>query len=445
MDLCIVGTGYVGLVTGTCLAEVGHRVICVDSDEQKVVLLQKGRIPIYETHLEQLVQSNRRRGHLTFSTLIEEGVAKSDVIFICVGTPPKEGGEADLSSVEKVAREIASCATSPKLVVEKSTVPVQTAEWIKRVFKINGPHVDFDVASNPEFLREGTAVFDFLNPDRIVIGVEKKRAADTLQNIYEPIVNHRFDPALREPSSPHPVPVLITDILSAEIIKHASNSFLAMKISFINAIADICERVGADVEEVARGMGFDRRVGTNFLRAGLGFGGFCFPKDLQAFIKIASDLNYDFALLREVDRINRERPALLVRKIKDTLWVLKDKVVGILGLSFKPGTDDMRFAPSLEVIRILQKEGVQVRAYDPAATEKARKLCPDVNFTRDPYQVVEGANALAILTEWDEFKTLDFSKIKSLMVNPVLIDGRNMLNPVRMRELGFIYQSMGRG
>ena len=304
--------------------------------------------------------------------------------------------------------------------------------------------VDFDLASNPEFLREGTAVSDFLNPDRIVIGVEKEDAADTLKNIYEPIIHHRFDPRLRNLSSPHPVPLVITDIQSAEIIKHASNSFLAMKISFINAIADICERVGADVERVAEGMGLDRRVGRHFLKAGVGFGGFCFPKDLQAFVKIAEDLNYDFSLLREVERINRERPGLLVKKIKDTLWILKDKTIGILGLSFKPGTDDMRFAPSLEVINILQKEGAKVKAYDPASMQKAKKLLSNITFARDPYEVSEGANALIILTEWDEFKELDFSKIKRLMVNPVIIDGRNMFDPAMMRELGFIYKSMGR-
>jgi len=362
-----------------------------------------------------------------------------------VGTPPKEEGEADLSSVEKVARQIASFATSPKLVVEKSTVPVKTGEWIKRVFKMYNSQVDFDIASNPEFLREGSAVADFLNPDRIVIGVEKEGSADTLKKIYEPIINHQFDPNLREPSSPHPVPLVVTDIQSAEIIKHASNSFLAMKISFINAISDICEKVGADIEKVAEGVGLDRRVGRHFLRAGLGFGGFCFPKDLQAFIKIAKDLNYDFTLLKEVERINKERPALLVKKIRDTLWIIKDKTIGILGLSFKPGTDDMRFAPSLEVISILQKEGARIKAYDPASMGKAKGLLPGVVFVSDPYEVSEEANALVILTEWDEFKTLNFLRIKKLMVNPVIIDGRNMFDPLKMKELGFIYKCIGRG
>jgi len=445
VNICIIGTGYVGLVTGTCFSEVGHKVVCVDDDEEKIAILKEGRMPIYEIHLEELVQKNRARKRLKFSTSIEEGVKESDVIFICVGTPPKERGEADLSSVEKVAREIASCATSPKLVVEKSTVPVQTGEWIKRVFKMYNSGVDFDIASNPEFLREGTAVSDFLNPDRIVIGVEKENAANTLEKIYEPIINHQFDPILHKSSSPHPVPLVITDIQSAEIIKHASNSFLAMKISFINAIADICERVGgADVEKVAEGMGLDRRVGRDFLKAGLGFGGFCFPKDLQAFIKIAEDLNYDFALLREVERINRERPKLLVKKIKDVLWIIKNKRVGILGLSFKPGTDDMRFAPPLEVINLLHKEGARIKAYDPASMEKAKKLVPHIAFARNPYEASEGANVLVILTEWDEFKTLNFSKIKKLMVNPLIVDGRNMFDPARMREAGFIYKCMGR-
>jgi len=445
LKICIIGTGYVGLVTGTCFSEVGHRVICVDSDERKIAMLKRGEMPIYEAGLNELVQRNNGRGYLTFSTSIEEGVEKSDVIFICVGTPPKEGGEADLSSVEKVARRIASFATSSKLVVEKSTVPVKTGEWIKRVFKMYNSQVDFDIASNPEFLREGSAVADFLNPDRIVIGVEKEGPADTLKKIYEPIINHQFDPNLREPSSPHPVPLVVTDIQSAEIIKHASNSFLAMKISFINAISDICEKVGADIEKVAEGVGLDRRVGRHFLRAGLGFGGFCFPKDLQAFIKIAKDLNYDFTLLKEVERINKERPALLVKKIRDTLWIIKDKTIGILGLSFKPGTDDMRFAPSLEVISILQKEGAIIKAYDPASMEKAKGLLPGVVFVSDPYEVSEEANALVILTEWDEFKTLNFFRIKKLMVNPVIIDGRNMFDPLKMKELGFIYKCIGRG
>ncbi|NQS88307.1 UDP-glucose/GDP-mannose dehydrogenase family protein [Patescibacteria group bacterium] len=445
MNICIIGTGYVGLVTGACLSEVGHKVICVDNNERKIAMLKEGKIPIYEAGLEELVQSNKTQRRLKFTTSIKEGVGVSDVIFICVGTPPKQGGEADLTGVEKVTRKIARCAKSPKLIVEKSTVPVKTGKWIKRVFKMYNSQVEFDIASNPEFLREGTAISDFLNPDRIVVGVESKKAENTLRKIYEPIINHKFNFSLREPSSPYPVPVVVTDIQSAEIIKHASNSFLAMKISYINAIADICEKVGADVERVAEGMGLDRRVGRHFLKAGLGFGGFCFPKDLQAFIRIAKDLNYDFALLREVERINRERPKLLVKKIKDALWIIKDKTIGILGLSFKPGTDDMRFAPSLEVIDILQKEGARIKVYDPASMKKAKKLLPHIVFTRNPYDAIEGANALLILTEWNEFKTLNFFRIKKLMINPVIVDGRNMFDPLKMREAGFIYKCMGRG
>ncbi len=445
MNICIIGTGYVGLVTGCCFAEVGHRVICVDNDKEKIATLNGRRIPIYEAGLEELVKSNKTQRRLAFSSSIKEGVEVSDVIFICVGTPPKQGGEADLTGVEKVTRKIASYVTSPKLVVEKSTVPVKTGEWIKRIFKMHNSRIEIDIASNPEFLREGTAVSDFLNPDRIVIGVENGKAEDTLRKIYEPIINHQFNSNLRELSSPHPVPVVVTDIQSAEIIKHASNSFLAMKISYINAIADICEKVGADVERVAEGMGLDRRVGRHFLKAGLGFGGFCFPKDLQAFIRIAKDLNYDFALLREVERINRERPKLLVKKIREALWIIKDKTIGILGLSFKPGTDDMRFAPSLEVIDILQKEGARIKVYDPVSMEKAKKIVSHIAFTRNPYEAMEGANALLILTEWDEFKTLNFFRIKKLMINPVIVDGRNMFDPLKMRKAGFIYKCMGRG
>jgi len=443
MNISIIGTGHVGLVTGACFAEIGNQVICVDNDKEKIATLKKGKIPIYEPHLEELVKKNVDEERLFFSTLIEEGVSKSSVIFIAVGTPPKENGEADLSSVEKVCSQIARNMKDYKLVVEKSTVPVQTGQWIKRLFNLHDSHQDFDIASNPEFLREGSAIHDFLNPDRIVIGVENERAANILKELYSPIIKRSFDSSLKSSLVNH-IPLLITDLQSAELIKHASNSFLAAKISFINAVADICERVGADVEKVAQGMGYDPRIGPAFLKAGVGFGGFCFPKDLQAFIQIAGKFNYDFCLLKEVEKINKDRPRRLVEKIKEALWVLKDKTIGILGLAFKPDTDDMRFAPSIEVINLLQKEKAKLKVYDPVAMDKAKMILEDVEYGKNPYQVADASNALVIVTEWNEFRDLDLAKIKGLLANPIIVDGRNIFDPVKMRKLGFIYKAMGR-
>jgi UDPglucose 6-dehydrogenase len=443
MNISIIGTGHVGLVTGACFAEIGNQVICVDNDEKKIDTLKKGKMPIYEPHLGELVKKNVDEEQLFFSTSIEEGVSKSSVIFIAVGTPPKENGEADLSSVEKVCSQIARNMKDYKLVVEKSTVPVQTGQWIKRLFSLHDSHQDFDIASNPEFLREGSAIRDFLNPDRIVIGVENERAASILKELYSPIIKRSFDSSLKSSLVNH-IPLLITDLQSAELIKHASNSFLAAKISFINAVADICERVGADVEKVAQGMGYDPRIGPAFLKAGVGFGGFCFPKDLQAFIQIAGKFNYDFAILKEVERVNKDRPRRLVEKIEEALWVLKDKTIGILGLAFKPDTDDMRFAPSIEVINLLQKEKAKVKVYDPVAMDKAKMILKDVEYGKNPYLVAEGSNALVIVTEWGEFRDLDLAKIKDLLANPIIVDGRNIFDPVKMKRLGFIYKAMGR-
>ena len=443
MNISIVGAGHVGLVTGACFAEIGNQVICVDNDEKKIDTLKKGKMPIYEPHLGELVKKNVDEEQLFFSTSIEEGVSKSSVIFIAVGTPPKENGEADLSSVEKVCSQIARNMKDYKLVVEKSTVPVQTGQWIKRLFNLHDSHQDFDIASNPEFLREGSAIHDFLNPDRIVIGVENERAASILKELYSPIIKRNFDSSLKSSLVNH-IPLLVTDLQSAELIKHASNSFLAAKISFINAVADICERVGADVEKVAQGMGYDPRIGPAFLKAGVGFGGFCFPKDLQAFIQIAGKFNYDFALLKEVERVNKDRPGRLVEKIEEALWVLKDKTIGILGLAFKPDTDDMRFAPSIEVINLLQKEKAKVKVYDPVAMDKAKMILKDVEYGKNPYLVAEGSNALVIVTEWGEFRDLDLAKIKDLLANPIIVDGRNIFDPVKMKKLGFVYKSIGR-
>jgi len=381
MNICVAGMGYVGLVTGACLAEIGHRVIGMDNDEKKIRTLESGKMPIFEPHLEEIVHRNRQRGTLSFTGDLGRANQDSEAIFICVGTPPLENGEADLSAVEKVARGVASSSDSYKLVVEKSTVPVQTGEYIYRTLQMycRGENIHFDVASNPEFLREGSAVHDFFHPDRIVIGVDNQRAENLLREIYRPILEKKFRCPVHStcPSSPGPS-FFVTDVKSAELIKHASNSFLATKISFINAIADICSRVGADVEKVAEGMGLDPRIGKEFLRAGLGFGGFCFPKDLQAFVRIAEKNGYDFALLREVEKINKNRVEVVVEKLKKKLWILQGKTIGILGLAFKPQTDDVRFAPALELIRRLCKEGCRIRAYDPKAMERAAQEIPQI-------------------------------------------------------------------
>jgi len=429
MKLTIIGTGYVGLVTGTCFAEVGHQVVCVDSDAAKVKVLQEGGIPIYEPGLEELVKKNVASGRLTFTTSTAEGVEKSDVIFIAVPTPPLPDGSVDMSFLEKVARDIAGAMTSYKIVVDKSTVPVKTgdkvAETIKRYCKAR---VDFDVVSNPEFLREGFAVEDLMRPDRIVMGVRSQRPVPALKEIY----------------APFNAPIIITDINSAELIKHASNSFLALKISYINAISVLCEATGANVQEVAAGMGMDERIGRRFLQASLGFGGSCFPKDLSAFVKIAEQVGYDFRLLKEVQHINAGQMERFVKKILDTLWVLKDKTIGVLGLAFKQNTDDIRMSPAIDLCHRLQKEGAVLRVHDPKAMEKARAVLKDVTFVEDMNAVAEGCDALVIATEWDEFKKLDLEHARKALTHPILFDGRNLLDPVEMDRLGFVYKSIGR-
>ena len=429
MKLTIIGTGYVGLVTGACFAEVGHQVICVDNDLAKVKVLEQGGIPIYEPGLEDLVTKNVTGGRLSFSSSTAEGVEKSDVVFIAVPTPPLPDGSVDLSFIEKVAREIAAAMQSYKIVVDKSTVPVRTgdkvAETIKRYCKAR---VDFDVVSNPEFLREGFAVPDLMKPDRIVIGVRSQRPVAAMKEVY----------------APFQAPVIVTDINSAELIKHASNSFLALKISYINAISVLCEATGANVQEVANGMGMDARIGRRFLDASLGFGGSCFPKDLSAFIKIAEQVGYDFRLLKEVQHINASQMDRFVKKILDTLWVLKDKTIGVLGLAFKQNTDDVRTSPALELCQRLQKEGARLRVHDPKAMEKAGAVLKDVTFVEDMNQVAEGCDALVIATEWDEFKKLDLERARKALSHPILFDGRNLFDSAEMERLGFIYKSIGR-
>lgn len=429
MKLTIIGTGYVGLVTGTCFAEVGHQVICVDSDAAKVEMLQRGGIPIYEPGLEDLVKKNVAAGRLKFTNSTAEGVEKSDVIFIAVPTPPQPDGSVDMSFIEKVAREIASGMTSYKIIVDKSTVPVKTgdkvAETIKRYCKAK---VEFDVISNPEFLREGFAVEDLMKPDRVVVGVRSQRPVQAMKEVYEPFR----------------APIIITDINSAELIKHASNSFLALKISYINAVSVICEATGANVQQVANGMGLDERIGRRFLNASLGFGGSCFPKDLSAFIKISEQVGYDFRLLKEVQNINADQMERFVKKITETLWVLKDKTIGVLGLAFKQNTDDVRSSPAIDLCKRLIKEGASLRVFDPKGMEKAKALLPEVSYVADMNEVAQDCDALVIATEWDEFKQLDLERARKALSAPIMFDGRNLFDPEEMEKLGWIYKSIGR-
>ena len=429
MKICIIGTGYVGLVTGTCFAEIGHDVICVDNAPEKVKMLNSGQMPIFEPGLEEMVKRNAAAGRLKFTSSTKEGVEKSDGVVIAVPTPPQPDGSVDLSFMEKVSREIAEVLTRYKVIVDKSTVPVRTgekvAETIKRYCKSK---VEFDVVSNPEFLREGFAVDDFLHPDRIVLGVQNQRPVHALKEIYAPIK----------------APVVVTDINSAELIKHASNSFLALKISYINAVSVICEEAGANVEEVAAGMGMDKRIGRSFLNASLGFGGSCFPKDLSAFIKISEQLGYDFGLLREVQKINALQMERFVRKMADTLWVIKEKKIGVLGLAFKQNTDDIRMSPAIALCQRLRKEGAHLRVYDPKAMDKAKTVLKEVTFVDDMNKVPEGCDALVIATEWPQFKELDLENARKVMTHPILFDGRDLFDPAQMEALGFIYKSVGR-
>lgn len=429
MNITVVGAGHVGLVQAAVFAEKGNRVICLDNDSEKISGLKQKKLPFYEPGLESIVLTQMDRGTLSFSDSIHEGVEGSDIIFICVGTPPKENGEPNLMYVENVAQDIGRAMKTYKLIVEKSTVPVETGEWIERTIKkFCSEGMTFDVACNPEFLREGQAVHDAQKPNRIVIGTKSGRAKETLWKLYE-----SFD-----------APLIFCDIKTAELIKHASNAFLSLKISYINAISQMCDRVGADVEKVAEGMGLDPRIGRAFLNAGVGYGGFCFPKDLQAFIHIAEKTGYDFKLLKCVEEINDFQRGHIVHKMKKALWVLDGKTIGVLGLSFKPDTDDMRFAPSVEIIGKLQSEGARIQAYDPVAVHEAKKFLNDVKFCRDVYETAEGADALLLITEWKEFREIDWKKVKAVMKNPAVFDGRNFLNADALAQFGFTYAGMGR-
>jgi UDPglucose 6-dehydrogenase len=430
MKITIIGSGYVGLVTGTCFSDLGNEVICADNDRRKVDMLNAGKIPIYEPGLEELIKRNHKEGRLLFSSDMAHAVKSADIIFICVGTPSREDGSADLTAIENVSRAIAAHMDSYKLIVEKSTVPVETGEWVKRTInnaKNNG--VEFDVASNPEFLREGSAIEDFMKPDRVVIGVESQRAEKLLKELYAPF-NTR---------------IVVTNIPGAEIIKHASNSFLATKISFINAISNICEKTGADINAVADGIGLDPRINTHFLKAGIGFGGSCFPKDVKAFIHIADKLGYPFGLLREVEKINDAQKDLAIKKIEGMLWNMPDKVICVWGLAFKPNTDDIRSAPAIYIIKRLIKDGAKIRVYDPVAMERAKEeLGAGVTYCADAYDAAEGSDCIAVMTEWNEFKEVDWRKIKAIVKQPNVLDGRNIYDPDRVRSAGFAYMGIGR-
>ncbi len=449
MRIAVVGSGYVGLVTGACFADLGHEVVLVDNDEKKLAALRSGEIPIHERFLPELLQ--RHRGErIKFSGDLHAATRASDAIFIAVGTPPTESGDADMSYVESVAREISGALDSYKVVVEKSTVPVYTNQWVQTILLRNGADPEmFDIASNPEFLREGTGVTDFLYPDRIVVGVETERAAEVMRQIYGPLTSGwyygRSDSIPRPDHAQVPPRLLITSAKSAELIKHASNAFLAMKISFINAVASICETVGANVQQVCDGIGTDSRIGPKFLNPGIGYGGSCFPKDLMAFRAVAKESGYDFRLLEEVIRINEEQRSRFLRKVRSVLWTLRGKKLCVLGLAFKGGTDDIRESPALLLVQELTREGCKISAYDPAAMERAKEALGDgVEFASDPYQAAKGADAVLILTEWEEFASLDLVRLRGVVNYPIVLDGRNLYDPALMTASGFSYYSVGR-
>jgi UDPglucose 6-dehydrogenase len=450
MRIAVVGSGYVGLVAGACLAEIGHDVILVDNNQAKYLALVSGECPIHEQYLPDLLDKHRGR-RLIFSNKLAQAAAACDAVIIAVGTPPASHGEADLSYVESVAREIASSIDRYKVVIGKSTVPVYTSDWVRRVLLLNGVREDLvDVVSNPEFLREGTAVTDFLYPDRIVIGANTPRACSVLEEIYRPLVDGSYyerEDRFRFPLSEFRLAKLITTTAkSAELIKYASNAFLAMKISFINAVATICDFVGADIDEVREGIGSDERIGYKFLNPGIGYGGSCFPKDLSAYHAVARECGYDFRLLEEVVEINNQQRERFLRKVQKALWTLNGKRLGVLGLSFKGGTDDVRESPAVTIIASLVQKGATVCVYDPAAASRGREVLSSdrIRYAKSIYEAAEGADALLILTDWDEFRHADYSLVRDLLKYPIIIDGRNLLSPEKMRALSIMYFSMGR-
>src|SRR5467141_3555391 len=431
MDLSIIGSCYFGLVTGACFADVGHNVVCVDNDPRKIEALQAGKVPIYEPGLEEVIHRNVSAHRLRFSGSIREGVDNSQIVFIAVPTPQQPNGDVDLSFIEKVAREIAGVLTSYRVIVDKSTVPVKTGEKVAESIKRYNRHgAKFDVVSNPEFLREGCAVGDLMHPDRIVIGAQSEHAIDLMKKVYEPFM----------------APILVTDINSAELIKHCANSFLALKISYINAVSGICEASGADIEKVADGIGADKRIGRSFLNAGLGYGGSCFPKDIAAFISISEQIGEPFPLLKEVQRINQHQRDRFVKRLRDTLWVLKEKRIAVWGLTFKPDTDDVRNSVAIDLVNDLIREGAQVTAYDPKGNQRVQELdlCPGIRLANSALEAVQDAETLVLATEWPDFGNVDLTEVRRRMHTPIVFDGRNLFDPATMRDLGFQYYAIGR-
>ena len=451
VPICVIGSGYGGLVAAVCFAEMGHRVICVDNDEVRIKTLQDGGVPIFEEHLPELL-AKHKEGKLEFTCNLTDAVGRCEAIFIAVGTPQGDNGAADLSYVEAVVAEIARAIDGYKVIVEKSTVPVYTNEWIDRVLRRH--HVDeqsYDVVSNPEFLREGTAIKDFLHPDRIVVGAGSERSANVLRRIYEPLTGGSYydqPGALAGPcSGAHPATLLVTSAQSAEIIKHASNSFLALKISFINAVANLAEAVDADIEDIAAGIGLDSRIGPKFLHAGLGYGGSCFPKDVAAFYWVAKQYGVDLQILQEIRKINLTQKEVFFNKIMSTLWTLRGKRLAALGLAFKSGTDDVRESPAIDIIKMVLKAGAQITAYDPAARESAKRVLPpaeNLSYADDLYEAAKDADAVLILTDWREFAKIDLARLSKVLRFPIVIDGRNLYSSQEMLDHGFTYVSVGR-
>ena len=447
MKVCVIGTGYVGLVTGVCLAEIGNKVLCVDKDKEKINLIEKGNIPIYEEGLAELIKKNKESGNLVFHADTGYGIKESDIIFICVGTPPTSSGNPDLSAIDEVAKLIGQSINGYKIISNKSTVPIGTAKRIKKIIKenqdaSNSSH-EFDIVSNPEFLKEGEAVRDAFFPERIVIGSKSKKAVEIMKELYGPIINQDFDYARNNTHRREKIPVLITDSTSSELIKYASNAFLATKISFINEIANICERVGANILDVTYGMGLDSRIGSRFMKSGIGWGGSCFPKDVRALSYTAEEYGSPANILNAVIQVNNHQRFKVVQKAVSMLGIIDDKVIGILGLAFKPNTNDTRDAPSVTIINKFLELGAEVRVYDPVIKDYPENLDKGAIMAASPYEAVEGTNLMVLVTEWDEFYNLDFSKIKNLMASPNIIDGRNIFDKKKLQELGFNYTGIG--
>jgi len=446
MKVCIIGIGYVGLVTGVCLAEIGNTVFCVDKDEDKIGMLKKGRVPIYEKGLEELIKKNSKKGNLIFNNDVGYGIRESDIIFICVGTPPLPSGKSDLSAIDEVARLIGKSMNGYKIISNKSTVPIGTAKRIKKIINENqgsGNNYNFDIISNPEFLKEGEAVKDAFFPERLVIGSDSKKAIDVMKELYKPIINQDFDYAVNNTHRKDSIPVLITDPTSSELIKYSSNAFLATKISFVNEIANICERVGANILDVTYGMGLDSRIGTGFMKAGIGWGGSCFPKDVRALSHTAEEYGSTANILNSVIQVNNHQRFKVIQKAMDILGIIDDKIIGVLGLSFKPNTNDTREAPSITIINKFLELGAEVRVYDPVVKEYPKDMDEGVVMAKSAYEALEGADLMVLVTEWNEFSSLDFKKIKKSMASFNIIDGRNILDRQKLQEMGFNYTGIG--